>query len=231
MTEQQLRLRLETLGAGPATSDWTDVSARAGRLRRRRTMLTVAAAAAALVVAVPTVALATGEIDWWSAEPANPRVELAFELLARHAPAGADRFGIRDSRKILTRTFAQGLLTKGTWTLSIGLRTDGDFCTFIDGPRGGAGGCSGGGRRGVLETSGAGADKLSDGVLAGVVDHPDAGYVEVVYRGGRVQRAELTWVGDPIGTAFFMEQIPVWGDLGTVVVREADGTRIASSQY
>jgi hypothetical protein len=231
VNEQTLRLRLEYLGAGPPTADWSDVSARSVRLRRRRTTLMVAAAAAALVVAVPAVAVATGELDFWSAEPANPHVQLAFEELARHAPAGAERFGIRDSRKILTRTFADGLLTKGTWTLSIGLRTDGDFCTFIEGPRGGGGGCSGGGRRGVLSTSAVGVDKLNDGILAGVVDHPDAGYVEIVYRGGRVQRAELTWVGDPIGTAFFMEQIPVWGDLGTVVVREADGTRIASSQY
>ena len=231
MNEQALRTQLEELGAGPATADWTDARGRAERLLRRRTRLTLAAvAAAALLVAVPAVGLATGEIDWWSAEPAPPRVMLMFESMNRHRPPGASSYEVQDARKVITRTFPEGLLTKGRWTLAIGLRADGEFCTFIEGPRGGGAQCAGG-RRGVLSTGGAAVDKLSDGVLYGIVDHPDAGYAEIVFRGGRVKRAELTWVSKPIGAAFFMEQVPVWGQLGTVVVREADGTRLASSQF
>lgn len=229
MNEHQLRVRMEALGAGPATADWADARGRAVRLRRRRTKLLVAVAAAASVVAVPAFALATGELDFWSAERAAPRVELVFREMDRHRPADVPAFDIREARKVLTRTFPSGLLTEGRWTLSVGLRQDGEFCTFIQGPRGGGGGCSE--RHGELSVSGSMVDKLSDGVVYGSVDHPEAAYVEIVFRGDRVKRAELTWVSEPIGAAFFMEQVPVWGQLGTVVVRDADGARLVSSQF
>lgn len=231
MTEHQLRIRLEALGAGPATADWGDAHSRAARQSRRRTKLALAVAAAALLLVIPAIAVATGEIDFWTAEPANPRVVVAFESMDRHRPPGVPSFEFRDARKILTRTFTTGLLTKGTWTLTVALRRDGDFCTFLSGPMGGGAQCSGGGRRGVLEVSGSLVDELSEGIVYGAVRHPDAAYVELVFRGGRHKRTELTWVSEPIDSGFFMEQVPVWGRLGTVVVRDADGTRLASHQY
>ncbi len=231
MNEHQLRTRMELLGAGAATADWADARKRAERLLRRRTRLAVAAVAAAAVVAVPAIGLATGEIDFWSAEPAHPRVVLLFESMDRHRPAGAEPYEIRDARKILTRTFPDGLLTKGTWTLTVGLRKDGGFCTFIEGPRGGGAQCAGGGRRGALEVMRSGVDDLSDGIVYGAVRHREAAYVEIVFRGGRFKRTELTWVSKPIDAAFFMEQLPVSGQLGTVVVRDADGARLLSSQH
>jgi hypothetical protein len=229
VNEQQFRVRLEALGAGPPTPDWAGVRRRVERLRRRRTRLAVALAATALLVAVPAIAVATGEIDFWSAEPAGPRAELIFREMDRRRPPGAAPMGITDARKILTRTFRSGLLTRGTWTLTVGLRKDGGFCTFLEGPRGGGAQCASA-PPGGLSLSGGSVDKLNDAVAYGAVDHPDAAYVELRFRGGRVKRTELTWVSQPIGAAFFMEQVPVWGKLRYVVVRDADGNRLASSK-
>ena len=70
MTEQQLRLRLETLGAGPATADWRDALNRASAKKRRNRLTIAIAVAAALIVTAPTVVVATRVVDFGSAESA-----------------------------------------------------------------------------------------------------------------------------------------------------------------
>ena len=105
MTEHQLRIRLEALGAGPATADWGDAHSRAARQSRRRTKLALAVAATALLLVIPAIAVATGEIDFWTAEPANPRVVVAFESMDRHRPLASrrSRFATRE-RSSLARS-------------------------------------------------------------------------------------------------------------------------------
>jgi hypothetical protein len=227
VNEHQLRLRLEALGAGPATADWAEARGRAERLFRRRTRRVVAfAAAAAILVVGPALALATDAIDFWSAEPAHPRVVLLFEALEAGYPAHLPEPALdeRKARRILTREFEWG-----TWTLSVGPRKNGGFCSYVGWRGGGGGDCTDPGV--PLSVSVDSIDNVSSARVFGSVSHPDGAYVEIVLRGGRVKRAELTWVSEPIDAAFFLEEIPRRGQLGTVVLREADGTRLASRQF
>jgi hypothetical protein len=227
--EQQLRLRLEALGAGPSSADWADSRGRAERLRRRRTTLVVGLAAAAILVAVPALALATGTVDFWSAEPAESYVVHAFDAMDRYTPDGYPRSDGRDARKVLTRTFSDDLLTDGTWTLSVGPRKTGGFCFFVSGPRGGGAGCTN--ANVPLSVGAFYVDRLSPAVIHGSVTNPEAAYVEIVLRGGRSKRTELVWVSEPIDAAFFMDRIAKYGELGTVVLRSADGAKLASRQF
>lgn len=225
MSEDYLRTRLEALAAGPPTADWSDALGRAGRLRKRRTR-TLALAAAAAALAVPAVAVAIDAVDFWSAEPAPERVKVAFDSLEKGPPADMPRPGVeaQEARKIMTREFSYG-----TWTLYVGPTRDGGFCMFVSGGGGGGASCTEEGTQ--FATHGDFVDDLGPGVVSGSTADEEAAYVEVMVAGEAPKRAELVWVSDPIDAAFFMAEVGVWGRLRAVVLRAADGSELARSEY
>jgi hypothetical protein len=224
MSEQQLRLRLEALGAGPATADWADARDRAARLLRRRTRLVLAlAAVTGILVAAPAFALATGVIDFSKAEPAPEETKLLFGELNTGAPAGmAPGVDAKETRAVLRRE-----LFGRTHTLWVAPTKDGGYCTFLLGPQGGGGGgCD---RARELELSPGGIQPQGGGSIAvvGSVLHPDATHVDVLHKDGSTTRLDLVWVSPPIDAGFFVAEIPYKRNAVGFIARDADGNEVA----
>src|SRR5687767_9507536 len=105
-------------------------------LTRRTRRLIGVAAVAAVLLAAPALALATGVIDFPSAEPAPRSFKRLFAELNTGAPAGmTPGVDASEARAVLRRE-----LFGEQHTLWVAPRRGGGFCAFLLGPRGGGGG-------------------------------------------------------------------------------------------
>lgn len=209
MNEQQLRLRLEALGAGPTRADWREALDRAAKLRRRRNRLTIAVAlAAAVIVAAPTLAV-SGVIDFGTAPKDYQGVFEGFGVEAEE-----------------TRVVLRPKINGREHMLMVAPRRTGGYCYgLIERGRGGALTCADagepvtGGRGGV---GGGGGD-----AFFGTVGAREAASVELVYKNRPSIRARVVWVSEPIDAGFFAVGVPRCPHVRGVVVRDADGRELA----
>lgn len=217
MNEKQLRLRLEALGAGPATADWADALNRSSQ-RRRRNRLTIAfSLAAAVIVAAPTVVVATRAVDFGSAETAPEDYQAVFDRfneLSRPAGVNASQ----------TRVVLRPTLHGRPHMLMVAPRRSGGYCFgLIEHGRGGGLGCADAGER---ISMGGGGD-----VSYGAVGARGATHVELLYKNRAPIRAEVVWVSEPIEAGFFAVGVPTCPNARGVVVRDAEGRELVRQRF
>jgi hypothetical protein len=226
VSDQYLRMRLESLAAGPSTADWAEARERAARaVVRRRKLALGLAAAATMVVAAPALALSSGVIDFSKAEPAPEPVRLLFSELDFGAPPNMTPAPGVDANE--TRTVLRRQLFGRPHTLWVAPTKDGGFCMFLLGPSGGGGGgCE---KRGTplspaaVQPGGGGTPLATFGSVA----VREATHVDVLHADGSSTRAGLVWVSAPIDAAFFALEVPAEPEVVGWVVRDAKGKELA----
>ena len=217
MTEQQLRLRLETLGAGPATADWRDALNRASATKRRNLLTIAVAVAAALIVTAPTVVVATRVVDFGSAESAPVDYQAVFSRFNELSrPAGVDA----SQTRVVLRPTIHGR----PHMLMVAPRRRGGFCFgLIEHGRGGSLGCAHAAER--ITVSGGGD------LLYGSLGVRGATHVELLYKNRAPIGAEVVWVSDPMNAGFFAVGVPTCPKVRGVVARDADGRELRRERF
>ena len=223
--------------------DWSDVERRANARsgRRRAPRLRLVLACLALVLAFLLVAPALGidlpVLDFWKAEKAPARVVEDFRSLSLGAPPGMDPAAFADEARKVTTV----VLDDGAHTLWVAPTRAGGFClTWTNA----SGGCDKLGTvplsvswmaRGPVPAGGDGLPALSATSftrLSGFVNADFVDSVELRFADGDVVRPDVTWVSEPIGTGFFIYDIPrerrVMGhELTAVVALDSNGQVVA----
>lgn len=229
MREQELRLRLEALGAGPATADWAEARGRAERLERRRNRLTIALAVLAVaVVAAPTFAVATGRIDFWTAEPPPEPWKRIFADMEKAGGPG-ERAGapFKNARRAISREIGGRRVT-----LYVAPREGGGFCLYMlddivpgGGGAGGSGACVDAGE--PLTRFGALLASKRPRPITGSTAAAGARQVEVILEDGTSVRTEIVWVSAPIDAGLYLMEVPPGPAAKSFVARDADGRELA----
>jgi hypothetical protein len=228
VNEEQLRLRLEALAAGPATADWTDARARAEGLQRRRTRLTIAfAVLAAVVVAAPTFAVVTGRIDFWSAQPAPESWKKVFAEMDRISAGGPG------SRHSIPFKEARAAISKEIDGKRVALYVapkDGGFCLYlledlVPGGGGGAGACVDDGDR-LTRFGELGASRRPRRIF-GSTAAEGARQFDVILEDKTSVRTDVLWVSEPIDAGLYLIEVPAGPPGQSFVVRDAEGRELA----
>lgn len=221
MSDHYLRHRLEALGAGPDTADWTDARSRAARrIRRRKLVLASTAISMAALVTAPALAVALGAIDFWSSDPAPEEAKLHFAELNRGAPPGmAPGVNAQDARSVLSKE-----LYNDTRTLWVAPTAEGGFCYTLSRI---AGTCTSAKPRDPLGFVVTQASQQSPTLVFGAVSARDATSLDVVQDDGRRTSTALAWVTPPIDAGLFIVEVPPGHRVSSVVARNEDGDVVA----
>jgi len=124
--DEALIRRFDGLVVGADDADWNDVERRYAAERRRgavRRGMAVVVGLAAVGLAAPAFGLPGAVIDWFSAEPASPRVQLQFSELPAVTAGGRSNVESEGARTV-TRVRHDGT----TFVLSVAPTSSGGFC-------------------------------------------------------------------------------------------------------
>jgi hypothetical protein len=203
--------RLSPLG-GFGGADWQDVvrrsEAAAEGLRRRPGRLLLVAALVALAGILTAAALGLGPsfLDFFSADPASPRIVREFGSLNVGGPRGMSPNVIPHQTRRVTR---YRLANGQAFPLWVAPRRTGGFCF-----RFGFGGSCADRNVGAPDQAGdrnAGAirlGRLNGHILTGYVFDKRIARLAVTFRDGTRVSVPLLWVSRPIDAAFFLYDVP-----------------------
>ncbi len=203
----------------PIESDWLDVQRRARASRKRHLMAYALAATFAIVLVGCTAVFGPRIVKFADSDPSPAHV--LDELIVSEAAAidydpNLPGFDERETRRVVDREFAGGRIAIDMTPLR-----GGGFCFLVDGDGGGGGRCLTPARlraeplgfHGLsqsTETGGGTPGKHEGGVSSflGWVASTKVDEIELRYEDGATAKLDFFRVTEPIGTAFFLFDVP-----------------------
>jgi hypothetical protein len=189
--------RLGALAPTDDDSDWLDVRRRARRRGRTPIVLAAAAVAAALAVA-PAFGLHRIVLDFFSGDPAPPRIQLDFERMGIGAPRGMAP-GIIPGETRRVPVVGDGARHQ----LWVAPTQEGGFCFLWENQ---VAACHAEREGGPLSVGWRGNQWMER--VYGEVISATGDQVELRYADGKVSAAPITWVSEPIDAGFFYAEVP-----------------------